>query len=511
MKNLLVAFLWLGLAGMVAAQPAAVMLYNFPVANPYCAIVSPVGITEGSDGGIWFTENGYYLSSCPGGIGRMTIAGDYSYYALPNNGGASSIAGGPDGALWFTQPNSETSIIGRITTSGAIAQYPLPWSDILPFNIAAGTDGALWFTANDADDDAIIGRITTSGEFSMYSVPGATYASAIAAGPDGALWFTDYISGDLSSGIGRITSSGSITQYAVPGSQLRGITVGSDGAIWFTEDSPPQIGRMTPAGAFTFYPTASSWEPGGIASAPNGTIWVVGGDAATGEFVGQLTTDGNITQYAIPGFSTTGENPANITVLPNGQAWFTLGENTWNHVGQALTPQASLTVSPATGHYKSILTFSGTGYAAHELVYIFKDGIGSHVLASGTTDATGSFTALAQAPQWSCGARVFYGVGQTSQKVGAANFSYTAFLTLSPTSGPPGTTVTVDGYGFYSYYPPAIYINGRYQLGLASVNVDGTIDPAFTFIVPDLAPGSYGLVGDGADCVGPATTPFTVE
>jgi|HubBroStandDraft_1064217.scaffolds.fasta_scaffold02096_5 virginiamycin B lyase len=508
MKNLAAAFLWLGLAGMAAAQPAAVMLYNFPVANPDCAIVSPVGITGGSDGAIWFAEGGYYFSNCPGGIGRMTLSGDYSYYALPNNSDAWSIASGPDGALWFTQQDSQNTI-GRIATSGAIALYPLPWSDIVPFNITAGPDGALWFTAINADNDAIIGRITTSGEFSMYSVPGGSLANAITVGPDGALWFTE------SSGIGRITTSGSITQYAVPGSSgfynLRGITRGSDGALWFTEDSPAQIGRMTTAGAFTFYPTSSSWAPGGIASAPNGTMWVIGGQAYPGEFVAQITTDGNITQYAIPGFSTSGENPTNITVLPNGQAWFTLGEYTWNHVGQALTPQASLTVSPATGHYKSILTFSGIGYAANELVNIFKDGIGSRVLASGTTDATGSFTASAQAPQWSCGARVFYGVGQTSHKVGAANFSYTAFLTLSPTSGPPGTTVTVDGYGFYSYYGPVIYVNGRYRLGSASVNGDGTIDPPFTFSVPHFAPGSYGLVGDGANCVGPSTTPFTVE
>src|SRR5690348_13489554 len=59
------------------------------------------------------------------------------------------ITVGPDGALWFTETAGNN--IGRITTSGAITEYPAPTT---PFNyspgyIVTGPDGELWFTTGD--------------------------------------------------------------------------------------------------------------------------------------------------------------------------------------------------------------------------------------------------------------------------------------------------------------------------------------------------------------------------
>ena len=36
------------------------------------------------------------------------------------------IASGPDGALWFTELAANR--IGRITTSGSLTEYPVPWN-----------------------------------------------------------------------------------------------------------------------------------------------------------------------------------------------------------------------------------------------------------------------------------------------------------------------------------------------------------------------------------------------
>src|ERR1022692_3633459 len=41
-----------------------------------------------------------------------------------------SVTPGPDGALWFTEAHGNK--IGRITTSGAIAEYPIPTPDSKP-------------------------------------------------------------------------------------------------------------------------------------------------------------------------------------------------------------------------------------------------------------------------------------------------------------------------------------------------------------------------------------------
>ena len=102
------------------------------------------------------------------------------------------ITAGPDGALWFT----ENLAIGRITTSGAITEYPLPggfYSDI-----TAGPDSALWFTEMNGDTGKI-GRITTAGGLTEYTLP-SIVPTSITVGPDGALWFAGHVLGTGGSG-----------------------------------------------------------------------------------------------------------------------------------------------------------------------------------------------------------------------------------------------------------------------------------------------------------------------
>jgi streptogramin lyase len=50
------------------------------------------------------------------------------------------IEPGPDGALWFTEANSDK--IGRITTAGVISEFPLPIAGSYPLSIQAGSSVA---------------------------------------------------------------------------------------------------------------------------------------------------------------------------------------------------------------------------------------------------------------------------------------------------------------------------------------------------------------------------------
>ena len=171
-----------------AADPVG-MVTNFSDA----AVVSPLAITVGPDGNLWFTmgDNG------PSSIGRITPTGGIATFTnatvntpwaiarcgrapvvhqqrqqhdradhalrpdhcIPDaNGtinGPMGIAAGPDGALWFT--NAGNNSIGRITTGSppVITNYPgTPGS---PQGIARGSDDNMWFT-NYPD---AIGKITT--------------------------------------------------------------------------------------------------------------------------------------------------------------------------------------------------------------------------------------------------------------------------------------------------------------------------------------------------------------
>jgi len=68
------------------------------------------------------------------------------------------ITSGPDGNLWFTEP--EVNKIGRITPTGSVQEFALPTTcggNCAPSEITGGPDGNLWFTENEGNH---IGRIT---------------------------------------------------------------------------------------------------------------------------------------------------------------------------------------------------------------------------------------------------------------------------------------------------------------------------------------------------------------
>src|ERR1700722_3133146 len=123
-----------------------------------------------------------------GSARAASAPGTITNYTDPSMEVPTGIVAGPDGALWFT--NAEASSIGRITTAGAVTNFP-----------GAGID----------DPQGIAGGV----------------AGSSTAGPNGSLWFVNY----YNNSIGEITTSGAVTNYTAPSiSGPWGITVGPDGA-----------------------------------------------------------------------------------------------------------------------------------------------------------------------------------------------------------------------------------------------------------------------------------------
>jgi streptogramin lyase len=157
--------------------------------------------------------------------------------------------------MWFINGYGPLPI-GRITQSGRLTFYPVPYPYILGGAIAAGPEGDLWVTYPQNNG---IGRITTKGVVSNFINPRIVRPAAIAAGPDGALWFIE------SNAIGRMTTTGQLTSYPVPDLGNRcDITVGPDGAMWFTDSGTNRIGRI----ATSVTPWIAGKRP---ASGPPGT------------------------------------------------------------------------------------------------------------------------------------------------------------------------------------------------------------------------------------------------
>ncbi len=291
---------------------------------------SPVAITAGPDGNMWFTQSGSYTredlgpgETGAGAIGRITPTGIITQFPLPTAfttlGG---IAAGPDGNLWFTEtfysgvPGPAVPLggaIGRITPEGAVTEYRLAASGSNPQGIAAGPDGNLWFTQGNT-----IGRITTDGLITDYPVNVGGGPYGIAAGPDGNLWLAGWHQ------IVRVTTNGATAQYLLPttgASDANGIVAGPDEHIWFTEYFGGKIGRISTNGDVTEYNPFGLGDLGGIARGPDGNIWFTAGGTPE-DSIGRITPEGAITHYRLP---TSTAPPGGIAAGPDGNMWFTHG------------------------------------------------------------------------------------------------------------------------------------------------------------------------------------------
>jgi virginiamycin B lyase len=197
----------------------------------------PLAIAPRTDGlpALWFTE------ATANKYGQIGMNGNPIEFSSPSaNSEPLGIAFGPDGRFWIAELNADK--IAQV--SQGPVQYNLA-SGSEPYWITAGPDGALWFTEIGANK---IGRITTTGAITEFPI--TTSASSpchITTGPDGALWFTEFSGNN----IGRITTTGAITEFPIPTPNFApcGITLGPDGALWFSGIS--SIGRITTVGVIT--------------------------------------------------------------------------------------------------------------------------------------------------------------------------------------------------------------------------------------------------------------------
>ena len=311
---------------IVSPFPGAITEY--PVTAPYTD--APTNITLGPDGNLWFTRDG-------GMVGRITTAGAVTQFPVPSGLGTLAITAGPDGNLWFTEAGG---MIGRITPGGVVTEFPVNSPIGQLGGITAGPDGNLWFAEGGSNK---IGRITTAGVVTEFAIPGGNPVPVgIATGPDGNLWFTE----SLGNAIGRITTSGVITEFplATPGrfpggiATLAGITTGPDGALWFIEGFGNALGRITTAGVITEVPypapdsspsgiPGQSSQPGGITTGPDGNLWIT--ESLVGD-VARITTSGAITRVPTPSAARSpvgiiSSYPGGITTGPDGNLWFTEG------------------------------------------------------------------------------------------------------------------------------------------------------------------------------------------
>ena len=126
-------------------------------------------------------------------------------------------------------------------------RYPTP--DARPIGITLAADGALWFCQNAGNR---IGRITTTGAITEFPCHGWRRTGRHRGGPTAMCGSRKR----TLSRVGRITPDGQVTEFS------KGLTPGCrplspvvrNGDIWFSEYEAGQIGRITMDGHVTEYP-----------------------------------------------------------------------------------------------------------------------------------------------------------------------------------------------------------------------------------------------------------------
>lgn len=270
---------------------------------------SPTAIAAGPDGNLWFIESGTGGGSLTdttytgGRVGRITPQGVVTEFPLPSTDSQpTGITTGPDGNIWFSnasecqlQPTPTCSdYIGRMTPGGALTNLPgAPNQDAT--DITTGTDGNLWLSDYIS---SVIYRMTPSGAITQYNVPVASDCGGlalpygtyqVATGPDGNVWFTT--AQDCSAGqnwyLGSITPDGTVSLYPEASNgdyaRLQDLVLGTDGNLWVAVTvggSPPYgsiIDRVTINGVdmapTLTLPGGHGVAPVALAEGPDGNLW----------------------------------------------------------------------------------------------------------------------------------------------------------------------------------------------------------------------------------------------
>jgi virginiamycin B lyase len=119
-------------------------------------------------------------------------------------------------------------------------------------------------------------------------------------------------------------AAGAIKEFRIPppGGGPQAIAMGPDGALWFTEIGTDAIGRLG-SGGFSFFPLPNPATPYDIVAGPDGALWFT---ETYGDRIGRITTDGRITEFAVPPCGSCGpygSGPLAIAVGSDGDLWYT--------------------------------------------------------------------------------------------------------------------------------------------------------------------------------------------
>lgn len=260
------------------------------------------------------------LTVTPGPAGAAQAEGRTSIVDLPAGVTAQRVAADPDGAIWFTDPDSHR--IGRRTATGAVDLFPLA-AGHRPADLAWGSDGDMWFTTQ-----AGVGRVDPATT-AVVEIPVPGGGTDLAMADDGAAWVTQ------GSSVARVTAGGDVDRFPTPDPDWSpaGIAAGADGLMWVTNSNGGTVATISQTGSFTEYPVGPAAQYGIVVGADK-AMWFATADNT----IDRIDPDGTWTRL-----QQAGVGPEILTSAPDGNVWFT---QSGSGVG-VISPLGSVRLVPA--------------------------------------------------------------------------------------------------------------------------------------------------------------------
>ncbi len=191
-----------------------------------------------------------------------------------------------------------------------------------------------------------------------------------------------------------------------------------------------------------------------------------------------------------------------VSAAVEGAHTFTAKDASKNTATSTFGVTSALTVSPSSAPVGTVVTFTGTGYAAGSLVTVSWT---AGTACTQTTSSVGSFSCTFTLPPSTAGAHSFTAVDRSSNTASTV-VTVTPLLIVSPTRGLQGVVVTFTAQGFAA----SSTISISWSLGtpcLGKTNASGTY--SCTVTIPTIVAGAYVFTAEDAALNSAAAT-FTV-
>jgi streptogramin lyase len=147
----------------------------------------PIDITSGPEESLWVTVE-YRKTTGAAKIDKITTAGKITEYKLPKcvefGEAPEGITEGSEGDLWYTQATCDK--IGKLTPAGVFSEYEA--GPRYPRDITRGPEGDLWYTSWGLGNSHVT-KMTSAGVISAeYALPGNSDPVGITVGPNKDMW-----------------------------------------------------------------------------------------------------------------------------------------------------------------------------------------------------------------------------------------------------------------------------------------------------------------------------------